>query len=456
VRLPQGRMLLLLLLLGAVSLRGRAALGADQFTPYFVATDDAQLFDGRSLVPMKLIPGELVLAKPHDTYRDWLIVIYGGKQFSSDSKYYMSAVRTRTNLQREIAELQHEIDTLSDRIADALNKANELFAAESGIRFDYAVQYKIRTLVPVAPAQGTAGDGTGRHPGRGRPPAAPRLEVQYRYEDKISSGASRNQASRWEDDRDELEDEADRLMEKRRDRTKDLAETQAELAHAERQLAAFRDAPENYLTHAYITARDNVRLYDGKRATYELEPDVVMLGARNREHQDWLRVRYRDGIYDVKADRLLSRFELEFRRRRDGLNRKIADLMTENQVLEARIDVIDSLQLAVDYESRLYRVPLRSNPWEGTFRGNRYYSSRSCPEDAVEVVNRSRARRLWREWDGLLEDMRDKRDDNRRKLLELRRDLAGIEPQFQDKIQRLKAVEQSVKGGPRTADGIDW
>ncbi len=409
-------------------------------TLYLVTDSRAELYTGRSLARTRLRKGEVVRATHHDTYRDWLRIRYRGAEYDVNAKFLTSRGRLIPRLAREVADLEFEAEELEERIQRDLRRADELYAAAVAIPFDSTVQYKIPLLRPLdaTPSAGSR---------QGRPMPAPLgYQTVYRYRNRIDVGKARNQARRWLEEAEELVETVAERRKRRAEKLGKLARAETDLAYVKRRFRAFEATSRGYVDDLWITARNRAPLFDGKHLVAELRRDVIVRAVPNREFKDWLRVRYKKQILDSAAEYYKNRQEIDayygalLRVKRARVARQRFEL----DRLEAREQLLASASLDLDYESRVDHYPLRAYPFEDDFAGGRFYTPPATPTNATRVVNRSRARRLYREWEDDLEALRDDLADRRRKAGKYRRDLAEAESRYAEIRRRFAEADRLV------------
>lgn len=415
-----------------------AVLGGDAPTwePYLVLDRQAELYDGPNRVPLRLLPGEVVSARPDELHRGWLRLTLNRKDLQARAEHFGRLCDLEATHARRTADLDSRIAANTRRTAQQEETADRLYAAAQAVRFDAAVQYRYRQLVPLYPP----GAAPGGWPRTGPPVQA----VQYvdSYDDKIPPARARSLAERWSRERRAVEEETERLREERRECVRDRVSAAAQRADVAWRFAAFAADPEAPAGEPYITVQDHTQLYADTLLAQELDAGVVVLATSNREDGQWLKVRWQGQILDGRKSCFLSRLAVEeqFGRRAAWLAQALSDRQEQADSLAGRRQLLEAVGLAADYAAQIDYVALRAYPFAPDYRGGRYYLPPACPAGAVEVVNRSRARSLLKACDKELDAIDEESRRADKALRAWRRELATIGPRLEDLRRRLDAA----------------
>ncbi len=396
--------------------------------PYLVLSRHAELYDGANRVPVRLLPGDVLAARPDDLHRGWLRLTLDRKSLQANGEHFGRLRDLEAAHARRIAELDSRIAEKTRRIAQQDEAIERLYAADHAARFDATVQYRYRQAVPpdVPPAASPFAGG-------------PYVDT---YEDKVPLARARSLAQRWSRERQELEKDNERLRGERREHIQDRLSADAQRAYVAWRFAAFAADAGMLSGEPRVTVKDRTELYVEARLAHELDADVVVIVAPNRDDQQWLKVRWNGQILDGRRSSFLSRLDVEeqFGRRAAWLEQALSDLQDKAASLAGRRQLLDAIGLAADYASQLDYTTLHAYPFASDYRGGRYYLPPACPGGAVEVVNRSRARTFVRACDREIDDLDGQLQHADRTLRAWRRELATIRPRLDDLRRRLDAV----------------
>jgi len=399
-----------------------------------VVSRKADLYDGEQLSPLRLYPGDVLLAWPCELRPDWLAVRIDQRALRLKALNCARLSDLLVSYARRTADLDSRIEELGRDVAAHRDAAAQLYAAEVAIRFDATVQYCYRDAIPVVT------------PPPAPPPTAPAPVpmVQYveRYEDRIPPSRARSLAERWADERRGLEKAADRLQQQRRDRLQERHDLDARRADTEWRFRRSAGDPTLSPPEPCVAVSPRTPLYDRTRLTDELDLDTVVLASPNRQHDQWLRVLWNGQTLDGPGEKFVNRLAVECQLgdRAAWLQQAIRDLTDEADALASRRQLLEAVGLAVDYTSRLDYTTLRAYPFAVGYPGQRYYAPPLRPALATEVVNRSRARSFLKACDKGLDTLADDARDTDSRLRSWRRELAAIGPRLDDLRHRLELV----------------
>jgi prefoldin subunit 5 len=342
----------------------------------------------------------------------------------------LSRAKFRESIAQDRASLVSRIERYTDRIDSARAETWELRSAVAAIEFDSSVEFREKTIVPVAPGP----------PGAG---VQPNLKAVYTYRNKVSPSQAKRQAGKWQDDIDGLDKQVDDWESKRRDDVASLAVLDYNRQFFERRFQVYEDNHVSRLMAPYLVTADKANVYDGEQFITQLKSEQIVLGRPNHRSSRWLRVQLGEQVLDARAERLSSRQDVE----RDALSRLaklrqyVADLQAGIDLLSARAKQLKSLRVSLQYESRVTRVPLTVYPFEANYPGRTYYLGRSAPRDATQMVDLGRARSVQRDWESRLADIQDSLKRLRRRLDSARRDLALTEAKTDERSRRFRATD---------------
>ena len=456
------------------------------FEPYMVVVPEAELYQGTKRSPIRLTWGDVVTARPDDLYHDWLDVVVDDTGFQGPSSYsargdarasmgtarstdsggegfpgavphgqsarkqrilqangaqFSRLVDLRRGYARRTAELTARLEELGDDIASLQTLIEQLYAAEKAIVFDSTVRYRSRTVVPMATATATPSEG------EVVPEPLP-AKIEYTYEDKIDPARARNQADRWQRERRDLERKLASRREKRRDTMIRKSATDSLLDFVTWRFSSYRLGSGILHDEPYVSIRGRAQLFDGKRLAAELDTDVVLPAARNRNDDQWLIVRFQGRSFDARRSDFLNRLGVESRlgRRVVWLSEKIADVTERNRLLQDRRDMLAAITISADYNSQLNYLRLTSQPFAPVYAGSRYYAPPACPTGAVEYISQARARSFVRECEDDIKDIEDEIGRNRRNLRAWKHELAGLKPRLENLRERMNMALSSLPG----------
>ncbi len=380
--------------------------------PYICVADRALLYRENRIV-RQLGRGRIVEARRNPLHAEWLRLRLGREEYDARRRFFLSQGELLASRARQIAALEQKLVSLDQDIDHDRRRMAEVFAAAVSIRFDSTIQYKVRTMVQ-APAPGADGAERTIH------------QPSFNYIDKVSPGLSANLVRRWERELGELEDELAAKLKRRRDAVIARARLEAVRDRERRLFAEFARSRVDSLVDFYLTLRDRVQLFEGKRLKYELLRNTVVRGRPSLDTPGWMRIEYRGGVYDGRSAYFRSRTDIEDEYAASHARRlqHLADLNAEIDRLRRRERLLESLELSLAYESHLTRVPLGNAVPAVGIRITDFYSVAACPSGAVEVVSTARARSLARKWDRQRDDLRDERKKLERTAAKVRKQLA--------------------------------
>lgn len=407
--------------------------GAGQpYEAYMVTASETEVYKRNQRTDFRLYRGDVVTAQPVELYDDWLNLMVDDILYQGRAGHFARLRDLNVDYGRETATYRTEIDEIDRDIASLAVRIEQLYAAEKAISFDSLVRYQYRKVVPVQ-VNGYSGTVPG---GAARPMPT---KIVYDYVDKISPSKARNQARRWEREREDLEEDLDDLQDRRRELMLRLNRADAQLAFVRWRFGSFQLGAGILRGQPYVCMQDRTPLFRREQLVQELDEDVVVFGSLNRRNDRWLKIRLQGTVYDARKKYFLSLLGVEsvLGRRLTSLKERIDETEEDNDLLEARRDLLESIMLSADYRSRLSYVSLSAHPFAGGYPGSRYYSPPTCPAEAREVILRRRARSSIRDWEDELEELEDDIEDNRDDLRSWRRDLAGLEPKLEDLRARL-------------------
>ncbi|NOY79987.1 MAG: hypothetical protein GXP31_03175 [Kiritimatiellaeota bacterium] len=398
---------------------------------YICVADRAPLYRGHRIV-RRLGRGRIVEARRNPLYTEWLRLRLGRDEYDAPRRSFLSQGELLVSRARQVAALEKKLAGLDRDIEYDRRRAAEYFAAATSIRFDATIQYKIQVLVPVSAAGASAGSG-----GSGQTIYQP----VFNYIDKVAPGLSTNLARRWERELDDVEDGLTAKLKRRREILMARARLDATRDRETRLFAEFARSRGDTLVDFYLTRRDRVQLFEGKRLKYELLRNTVVRGRPNPETPGWMRIQYRGGVFDARSVFFRSRTDIENEYAAAHARRlqHLADLNTEIDRRRDRERLLESLQLSLTYESNLTRVPLGNAIPAVGIRTADFYTVTPCPAGAVEVVVATRARSLIRKWDRQQDELRDERKKLERTAAKIRKDLALAEARRQQWLRFFEA-----------------
>lgn len=407
---------------------------------YMVVERDVDLYRDRR-VAGRMFWGEIARGCVDEGHRDWLIVRPLAEEYRVRRRAFKTFGELVEERSRQIADREARMAELSQRLDANRIRVEELLSAMAAVRFDSVIQYRIRVTraLPVTPRTGT-------HPGR--PGAKPHagdvvLVPEYRYVDKIAPSQTSRLLRDWGREKHGLDEENEELETKLMDASGDKARAESALAWLRRVFGRYQTNPGGYLADTFVTIKDRTDLFEGRRLRYELRQGTAVLARPNRKHRKWLHVIHKGTVHDSRASCFRSReaLEADFNARRERAVHRLRCLEHDILSLRNRERLLSALEISIAYESSVSRFPLSHTPIPPDSSARALYPLAPCPAGAVEVVQRSRARRLRRDWQRELATIREALDEQLRDQREIKRDMAGEEARHADLTRRLDELE---------------
>ncbi len=394
---------------------------------FTVTEKEASLYLQRQIARV-LLADQIVTGEVREDDRDWMQVQYEGKVFDAKRAQFKSLTDFKKELGAEAAEAAHGRDRLTRQINEAGARLTELLAARAAVQFDDVIEFRIKTAEIAVPITETARDGSVVTP--------PRVMIRpvYKYVEKISRSRANQLIKGWDKEIADLEKRQTELTKRRRQLASDEIAAGEKLAERIRMFAAYEADPRNYLQDLYKVTRDRAVLFRLRDPVTELRLHAVVPGRPDLKFREWLHILHEDEWLQSRKVHFTSQTSMlnEFKQRLNTLEQALVDLQANSAMVQDEIRLIQTLGLALEYETELRRFPLGRSPFPRDFAGFRLYRPASPPSDAVEVVDRASASRLQKEWGRRSGDLQGKLDTIDKEIGAVRRSLTELTPDYEE------------------------
>ena len=390
---------------------------------HVVWKDDLGLYSNQRL-RRTLERGEIVPAGRHPDARDWYVIRYDDKLYSTRKAGLKSEREVKFYYEGRIRKFEDRLDRLNDDL-NALGETRiEIIRALYLVERDTALYYRL--AVQKIELQPDATDTPGKHTAV--------VTTAYRYEPVIRRAIASQFEHDWLERLEETEETIAARREERREVLGDIAAEQEAYDRFIRRFERYRQNAETYRMREYLCVKKDAPLYKNRRAVDYVREDTIVEGAPSRKFEDWLVI--------IRGDRQLYGRESHFRTRQSFLKEYRPTVIELEHDLAVTESELEFLRLR---ERLLRRLILALEAREGT--GGEYsvigvewfkdwrnpYYELTVGDEGTLVVRRAVARIAIRDWEDILEDVRktlarltDRRSELRRDLLQRKQRLEDI------------------------------
>ena len=415
----------------------------------YLAIEDADLYKDHVLA--KVLNEDLIVqGQRNSADHNWLTVMYDNRQYNARRKNFRSRAEVEQDHLEKIAGLESALTELDRRIDFNQNRILDLRLAAATVRFDSTFSYRVTVVTarryPAHPPKDAPADDDDDTQPQGATDGGERRQLQVRYVDRVSPSRARRLAEEWHDDADELEEENEKLREKRRDALLDKTRLEIDLKNVDRRFERFAADGQSYRINLYLTVRDRVPLYDGNRLVGELAEDSIVAGMQNVRFDRWLRIFQKEKLFDSRSRYYQPEEEVsrEYVMRSSSLRQTIDETESRINAVENYAEILRARKLFLDYRSHITEIPART--WTNIMHMPQFgrYSVTPRPADAVIVLRSSRARRLERDWVDRLQKLDRQVTTLRKDLTEQRKTLAGLGPRYKGLMRWFEQKEKQL------------
>ena len=398
---------------------------------FFVWAKEAEVFEQQRRAGT-LRRGEIVTGQIQPGATAWVTLKRGDQTFTVRREHLRTHLDIKQYYAKRIRKAETTIRRLDERLADTVNQIDQRQLALLQLDRDSVIAFKLPVTRPSV-IQSTG-------------PAA--AVTQYHYVDKLP----RNQARRL---RKQLTKEIKRLKSEKSGITKPLAEAIRRLANDEHQLEGmnerferYQQTPKLYRVDPYVVTADVAPLFSGTVRKGFLATGTVVLGQRQAADTDWLVVQHAGKRYASATEFYMSYSAWRKQQLEGDALREftMGRLEVETTSLSGRIRVFDLVERQLDYDSRIEGQYMPLADLTAIRFGPLTLYEVQRPLGAIEVVERSPARKVLKQWrkdrEALEQELRKRDgrlDELEREQLNAEHRNARIEKSFEAFFEALEA-----------------
>jgi hypothetical protein len=374
-------------------------------------------------VQTSLTKGDIVRAVPKD--REWLKVSFGETVLAARRRDFKSRPEVQRDYKLVVVDAENRLKGVKEQIESTENELKaveeaKLMAARNGLSRFTVPGIHVTEFRIVDPASAVTY-------------VQPRVVVEPDTIITHSWNDAKKVIKDLNEDREKLLARYRALRGKELEYQQRVAESESRSLYLDNRFSRFEINEDGYRTELYKAANTGALLYKDRKKVGGIPGGTLVSASPNSSHSGWLQVEYKGDVYDAQSDKFRSETELleRFDRDRLVLEHQLAAAEAGIEILrfrEARLATLKrEVQVAEELNGRL--VSLTEKDLKCRLCTKKHTD---CSHAAIEEIDQRDARRLLKEWDEDLGELRKDIGERRRAVGEIKKkqvtlDIAGNE-----------------------------
>ncbi len=367
-----------------------------------VINDEIDLYK-KSKIRNFLVRDEIVHVKDSRLDDEWFEVFYDSQTFLARKDELQTLHQAVLQYERNKSNIINNIERLNTNIHQNDDFIVELFAGILQVQWDRTVFFQLY-LPSTKPTK------FGRIKSEDQLEALSRNKFQrIKRVEKISLRKAKKLNRRWQKEIDQINKENTDFRQQRLRYEKKMSLIENEFERFNNLVNQFTKSPDTYLIEPYVVIGKYASLFHKLKRIHEISMDEIVLCNVNRDHPDRLKVEYFGSWYDALKKSFRSKHGAikSHRLTIKAIESKIENFQDEIQLFELRKTMVRSFKRNLSYSSNIndefVRLKQVNDYGFNTVSTQKYWID--VPAGATEVIHRSRAHRLLRDWEKELEDL---------------------------------------------------
>ncbi len=387
-----------------------------------------------------LLQNEVVYAERVRGDQDWLHIWMDGQPYLSRRKNFLSEADLNIQYRRDKLFIDSRLAQIDRELQSNAERRGELRDYILEVEWDQTSCYQVKIV--IEPQQVTGSSNAASHTvlmsGK-RPP-----EIHYKYYDKISLGKSRRLLRDWEKEIDKLTRRDQELMNEYQQFLADQISNEKGYKATVDRFQRFLKSNDTYRQELYLVSANHASLFENRVKKRELEKDDLVIAQPDKRYLDRLEVLMGNRFYDspLGAYQSWNDWELACTITAATINNRIA---LDNRCIEELEKSINSYQEFID--DLTYVVGISD---EYVYFRHRRINKRSpsprdeywlrIPSESREMVHRPRAKRLLKQWQEELAELKSKVDSKWIEIEKANQELLSLEEKRNEIYLRSSAL----------------